>query len=67
MIHIGKRTTLQTLCGKSVARRWWVEAKHTKVGHIGSLTVVERVEPYGVTCKKCLKQSAPTEAQKEQR
>ena len=54
MIHIGKRTTLTTLCGKPVKRRWWVEAAHVRVGTIGPLTVGQRVEPEGADCKQCL-------------
>ena len=41
MIHIGKRTTKQTLCGKPVARRWWVEAAHTEYSMIGRLVVAQ--------------------------
>lgn len=45
MIHIGRRTTLTTFCGKSVRRRWWVEAAHIPVGAVGAL---------GADCKRCL-------------
>ena len=54
MIHIGKRTTKQTLCGKPVARRWWVEAAHTEYSTIGPLVVAQHVEPQGATCKQCI-------------
>ena len=62
MIHIGKRSTLRTLCGKSVKRRWWVEAAHVVVGHIGRLGVWHAQKPEGADCRACCKvaNAAPT-------
>lgn len=54
MIHIGKRSTLTTLCGKPVARRWWVEVAHMEFGTIGKFVVGRWVMPDGATCKHCL-------------
>lgn len=55
MIHIGRSETKTTLCGKSVARRWWVEAAHRRYGKIAGLHVYEDVKPEGATCKACIK------------
>jgi len=59
MIHIGFQKTLTTLCGKPVARRWWVEARHVEHGRYGPLLVFRVVEPVGATCKRCLQLRAP--------
>lgn len=56
--HIGRRTTLRTSCGKSVARRWWVEAEHVETGRIGPLGVYRTVKPDGATCKTCIKKES---------
>ncbi len=67
MIHIGNPTTLMTLCGKPVARRWWVDAEHN-TGHVVTVRCGERrarVGPFGATCKECLKFTAtPEEAER---
>lgn len=55
MIHIGRSETKTTLCGKPVARRWWVEAAHRRYGEVAGLRVYEDVKPTGVTCAMCKK------------
>lgn len=32
-IHVGNRKTLKTMCGKPVARRWWVEHFRIELRH----------------------------------
>ena len=55
MIHIGDQKTKTTLCGKPVARRWWVDAPHYRYGiGPGNLRVFEFVRPVGSTCKMCI-------------
>lgn len=54
MIHIGQSSTKKTLCGKPVARRWWVEAAHRRysTGPAG-LRLFEDVKPTGYDCPEC--------------
>lgn len=56
MIHVGKQETLKTLCGKPVARRWWIEDDHVEYGnHAGVPTYREiKVREEAVDCPKCL-------------
>lgn len=54
MIHIGRSSTKMTLCGRPVARRWWVEDTHRRYGAgPGNLITFEDVKPSGYDCPQC--------------
>lgn len=58
MIHIGSSKTKMTLCVKSIARRWWVEAAHREYGiGPGRLRVYRETKPEGASCPKCLRKA----------
>lgn len=63
MIHVGRRKTLRTLCGKPVARRWWVEAPHWEGGvGPGGLLVRRWVNANrSASCPECLVKEKKTE------
>jgi hypothetical protein len=59
MIHIGRSETKRTLCDKSAARRWWVEAadRRYSIGPAG-LRCYEDVRPTGYDCPECAAKAA---------
>lgn len=52
LIHAGSTTTMKTLCGKPVARRWWVESRRWEHGRIGNLSVFREVKASCHACQK---------------